>query len=114
MSNALADSGDPGFMNGKIFQQSCGKGVRDFISIRSDLNCESALSSTAYSSVAEYSSESTSSMSFDFGLSFEGSFSLFGFGAQASAAFAMNRNSDSSSAANQMSSFNGEIIVAKG
>jgi hypothetical protein len=113
MANALMVSGDPGIMNGKIFHYHCKDGYRDFISVRSDLNCKSSLSSKTYHSLSEYQTESTSSMSFELGVSFEASGGAFGFSLDASAKFSMNRDTSGSSSAKALADAKGEIIVSK-
>ena len=113
MGNPLDMIVDPG-IKARIFLHDCEFGYWSFVSdVRSDLNCDSDFSMKSISSMEEYESERTSSNAMSIGASVSASGSGFGISASASAEFSRATNSDEQAAETVLSTYNGEILLAK-
>ena len=107
---------DPGFKTGVIFDSSCDKDSKDyyadFLDVTLPLNCQQHFSSVLATSLSQYAKQSHQAVSFQDGSSFDVSASGWGFSAQASAKYAVNRDSSSNQAIKVMRSGKGEVITA--
>ena len=111
--NPMDSMDDPG-IGERIFYHDCKAGFYDFlVRVNDDLRCDSAFSSKIISSMEEYEGERTSSNTFSLSAKASVEGTGFGISAKASAGYTRSTNSDEQQSEKILSTYNGEIIVAK-